>query len=96
MKIDYNFALADFDGNAVLDEKGQTIPAYKAAANIILNSPIGGSDVMKRFRWAQDLYRDQVIDLDKAGQEEFKTAIETAPGVNLLIRGLLLAPLEKS
>lgn len=95
MKISYDFILKDFEGNAMQDGKGNDLPAYKAASNLILNSPSGGPDAMKRFRWAQELYQDKGIDLDRAGQQEFREMILSAPDVNLLVRGLLIDPLSK-
>jgi hypothetical protein len=95
MKLNFNFTITSFDGEPVRDELGIELNAGRACANIILNSQVGGLDISERFGWAQDLYRNSELDLDRAGQEKFKTMMANAPNISLLVRGRIMEVLER-
>jgi hypothetical protein len=95
MKLNFDFTLIGLDGQPLKDENGDDLHAAKTAANLIMKISEGGPDIMVKFDWANELYKTGSIDLDKAGQDQFKRALETLPNIWLTVRGQLLEVLRK-
>jgi hypothetical protein len=94
MQFDFDFTLMGLDGNPLTDELQIPLNAGRTLANVIVRQP-EARDALKRYDWALQLYKHGAIDLDKAGQEEFKEMIRTLPGLLVLMRGTLLNAMEK-
>lgn len=95
MKFNFDFTLTGLDGQPLTDETGTELHAGRSAARLIMKSPDPGTDVMMKYDWATQLYKTGCIDLDKAGQAQFKSLFEKMPGIWLSVRGQILEVLEK-
>jgi hypothetical protein len=94
MKFNFDTILYDMDGKTpVLDPNGKEVNLGKFAATLLMNST-EKTDLYKRFNWAKDLHAG-LIDLDKAGQEEFRKFVETVDGIGLHVRMAILDVLTK-
>jgi hypothetical protein len=94
MKFNFDFTLTSLDGQALTDEDRTPLHAARTLANVIARQP-DSRDALKRFDWAQQLYKSGCIDLDKAGQQEFRELITNIPGLLVLMRGQYLEVIEK-
>jgi hypothetical protein len=94
MKFNFDTILHDMDGKTpVLDPNGKEVNIGKFAATLLMNST-ERTDMYKRFSWAKDLHAG-TIDLDKAGQDEFRKFIENVEGIGLHVRMAILDVLDK-
>jgi len=95
MKLNFDFTILDLDGSPVKDGQGNELNAGKTAASIIMQSVDPSTDIMTKFDWATQLHKTGSVDLDKAGQVQFRRMIESLPNVSLIIRGILIEVIEK-
>jgi hypothetical protein len=92
MKLNFDFTLLDLDGEPLTSD-GVELHAGRTAAQILMQST-DATDIMTRFDWCTQLHKTGTIDLDKAGQAQFRRAIETLPNVWLIVRARILEVLE--
>jgi hypothetical protein len=95
MKFDFDFTMTSLDGVPMTDENGMELHAGRTAALLIMKSVDTGADIMTKYDWAQQLFKTGKIDLDKAGQQLFKTMILSMPNVWLSVRGQLAEVMDK-
>jgi hypothetical protein len=95
MKFNFDFTLTGLDGLPLTDEQGTELHAGRTAATLIMRSPDPGTDTMMKYDWATQLYKNGNIDLDKAGQVQFKSLFEKMPGIYLSVRGQIMEVLDK-
>jgi hypothetical protein len=94
MKFNFDFTMVALDGTSLTDETGTELHAGRALAGMIMRTSEGGPDTMIKFDWATQLYKTGWVDLDKAGQIQFKKMIEGIPNLWLIVRGTILEVLE--
>jgi hypothetical protein len=95
MKLDFDFTLVTLDGLPLTDENGIELHAARTAARLIMRSMDAGADVMTSYDWATQLHKTGTIDLDRAGQQQFRSMFEKMPNVPLAVRGQLLEVLSR-
>jgi hypothetical protein len=95
MKFNFDFTLVNLEGEALTDPGGAILHAGRALASLIMQSPEAGPDIMVKYDWATELHKTGSIDLDRAGQAQFKKMIENFPGIYLIVRGRLLEVFDK-
>ena len=93
MKIDLNFNLLGLDGEALLDEKKQTVNAGKTIANYLVQQSKG--DALKFWDWAVALNKGEVLDLDTSDQGTFKSFIKDHEYLPILTKAQILHKLQK-
>jgi hypothetical protein len=95
MKIKLNFTLRNLDGSEITLPDGSPAVISSLIANLLMNNAANSKDVIKHFNWATELYNTGEIDLDRAGQKEFKDFIYEIQNLSTLIKGTILCLLEK-
>ncbi len=95
MKLNFNFQLVDLAGNTLKDENGVELNCAQAAAQILTRSTDTGQDALTKWDWAQQLHKTGEIDLDKAGQAQFRNFFQGVTATWLIVRMRILEVLDK-
>jgi hypothetical protein len=93
MKLNFDFTMVGLNGEPLKDGDGIELHAGRTAAGLLMQST-DTADIMTRFDWANQLHKTGIVDLDKAGQAQFRRAIETLPNIWLIVRARILEVLE--
>lgn len=88
MKLDFNFNLADLDGQAI-----ENANAGKLLANTLVQQAKG--DALKFWEWALALNKGEAIDLDTSDQTTLKSFIKDSETLAILAKGQLLQVFKK-
>jgi hypothetical protein len=95
MKVKLNFVPKNLDGSDVTLPDGSSAVLSSLVANWIMNNAGAAKDIIKHFNWATELYKTGEIDLDRAGQAEFKDFILNLQGIPTLVKGIIVNVLDK-
>ena len=88
MKLDFNFNLADLDGQEI-----ENANAGKLLANTLVQQAKG--DALKFWEWALALNKGETIDLDTSDQTTLKSFIKDSETLAVLAKGQLLQIFKK-
>ena len=93
MKINLKQVLVNLEGKELKNHDGKPFTVGEGISSVLISAEIGGK--MKMFVLAQNCYKDETIDVDKADLELIKKAIEATKIYTVLISGQLLSILSE-
>jgi len=88
MKLDFSYILVGLDGIGLTQDK-QSLIAGRVLATQLATGSSKENDLMKFMDWAFKLYKDEIIDLDRADQKLLREYIIETQLTNLVKNQLL-------
>lgn len=87
--LDFNQELKGLDGQAIKDEKNESITLGKMLSGQLAFGSKG--DALKLFNWAQKMYNGEALDLDKSDEGVLKEFIKSNEQLTIIAKAQLLA-----